>query len=412
MAQVGIFSGPVLRSWTITAGGRAVQVQLSHNTLTGSYSLALDGADVLGATGSCGTFSSNAVMAFSVGPQRGTVTIINGGLSGFSYTCNFDGVGIKEDNERIDRSAEVDKLDVRVTSATVGIDETGKRVVYYVVTTKRPSDGRVNAVHRRYRDFFNMNDAVRSAYKGSQLMSSLPAPPARSFSMFVDHFDPAFIEERRSRLELFMRAMEAVPRMRSNPDFLAHLGFDDRVRETSILFPSGPLGIELHAQGEHTAIRAFARPTGEAGPAESSGRVGIGDFVSKINGESVLGMPSEVIMAKLRSAGRPLVVHFLGYFLDGTTEATVAASPSGGSTVAAAAAASSSSSSSSASLSSASSSSAATTTTDAASPAARTLGATPSTSAVASAAPARAAENPFGDGVSWGDEESSLFGST
>lgn len=47
--------------------------------------------------------------------------------------------------------------------------------------------------------------------------------------------------------------------------------------------------------------------------AESSGKIALGHVVSKISGESVVQEDYEVIIQKLKTTPRPLVIHFLGY---------------------------------------------------------------------------------------------------
>ena len=60
-----------------------------------------------------------------------------------------------------------------------GARERGEPVVYYRVRATREADERSTVVHRRFRDFAALNDAVRAAYKGSQLLGSFPQPPPR-----------------------------------------------------------------------------------------------------------------------------------------------------------------------------------------------------------------------------------------
>jgi len=317
MAQVGMLAGMVTRTWSVHGGGLAGKVELNHNTLTGWHALALDGVDVPGTEGSCHAMSSQAALCFDVGGRAGRVTIVPS-MGSFSYECRFsDGEIVPEDNNRAPSSggAEAPDLQVSVPSAVAGLDGDGKRVVYYRVAVRRASSGRENSVHRRFRDILSAFEAIQSAYKGTAAAASLPRAPSRSASWFVDHFAPEFVERRRAELDSFLRSLSMAPRAGDNGDLLGLLGLSSgNVRETSVLVSAGPLGLDLGEKGSNTAVRGFTRVGTEAGAAEASGRVMVGDLVSKVNGLDVVGEPHSVLLSRLRAAGRPVVVHFVGFF--------------------------------------------------------------------------------------------------
>jgi hypothetical protein len=255
-------------------------------------------------------------MVFEVGGKRGEIQITPS-MGSFSYRCVFESEEVKEDNEIVSSSASEPspELQIFVPSAVVGVSDEGKRLVYYQIKTAQPTLGRTNSVHRRFRDILSAYEAIQSAYKGSQLAATIPSPPSRSFSMFVDHFAPHFIEERRDKLQSFLRSLAGVPRALDNSDLQGILGLSSNaIRETSVMFASGALGMKLSPKQGNSVVTEFVAVGGAAGPAESSGRVGIGDLISKVNGVDVIGEDHTVITARLRSAGRPLVVHFIGYF--------------------------------------------------------------------------------------------------
>lgn len=95
---------------------------------------------------------------------------------------------------------------------------------------------------------------------------------------------------------------------------LGHL--QDAAREVSVMFPPDvPLGLSLRQSGEFSEVAALKPlPDGRPSPAQLSGLVAVGDKVSKINGEPVLGDSHDVVIAKLKAAPRPLMIHFLGLF--------------------------------------------------------------------------------------------------
>ena len=78
------------------------------------------------------------------------------------------------------------------------------RHVFSYLRSPLQLDLRETTVHRRFRDFFAVNEALRSAYKGSHLLSSFPPLPPRSLKLFEDHMSMAFIEKRRWQLQDWM----------------------------------------------------------------------------------------------------------------------------------------------------------------------------------------------------------------
>lgn len=230
--------------------------------------------------------------------------------------------------------------DVRVPSTELGVDEHGEKVVWYTIRTVKTAKGgggqrREVTVHRRFRDFVGVNEQIRSSFKGSHLLSSLPKPPARGLKLFSDHFSDSFIEERRNALEQYLRRMCGIPRAFQNQDLLNFVGVMDTTRETSILVGDGPLGISLGMQGQWVALMDFKPVDGAPGPIQRSKRVSQGDRLSKINGESVLGLDKDEVAGKIRAGRRPVMLHFLGYYPilvddDGDDDAGAAAGGAGG----------------------------------------------------------------------------------
>ena len=145
-------------------------------------------------------------------------------------------------------------------------------------------------------------------------MNSIPELPSRGFKFLEDQLSPAFLEKRRWALQSFLYKLELLPRARINTDFLVFVGLiDGGARESSCLFPPGPLGISIAAKGEYSEIVSIkANEDGSPSVAMRTSSVQIGDKVSKIAGEDVLGKPHELIIALLKASKRPVVVHFLG----------------------------------------------------------------------------------------------------
>lgn len=311
-SKVSLFSGSVTRTWAVTVDGTNHTVTLNHHTLSGSRVVAVDGQEIEGTDGSSTLLSGPTELSFEVGSHDLKLSISPVG-GAFRYAMTLDGESVSEENELVSKPSAA-KLEVSVPSTTSGVDEKGERVIWYLVETRRP-DGRVVQCHRRFRDFFGVNEQVRSSFKGSHLLKSLPRPPARRVTLFADHFSDAFIEERRAGLEKFLRDLQAVPRASTNADLLSFLGTMESTRETSVLFPAGPLGLTIRPDRGWVVVVDFKTlDDGSPGPAEAAGVVSIGDRVSKINGETVLGWTHDQVVEAIKASRRPMMLHFLGYY--------------------------------------------------------------------------------------------------
>jgi len=295
VSGVSVFAGMVNRTWRV--GPRRLAVSLQHNTITGARNLYVDGEEVPGAAGSSSVFSRSASISFATPDGwRGTVSIEFSGTS-VCYKCGVvspEGgptMHVPEDNAGggggggasggDDGGSAGPLFRISVDAPEMGSSETGEPVVFYCVSTTRLSDGLATRVHRRFRDFFALNDAVRAAYQGSHLMGSLPEPPPRGLKFLENHGDAAFVERRRWLLADYLFKLEAVPRVRANADFVAFLGLVGSVRETSCFFPANaPLGLSLGKKDGLTEVQAL-KPLADGRPSVSmlSGVIVVGDTV-------------------------------------------------------------------------------------------------------------------------------------
>ena len=285
MSTVSIFAGLVKRTWRV--GPRCLAVTLDHNTVTGTRVLYVDGGEVAGTEGISSVFSAQTILMFTADGWSGRVIIERSGTE-VVYTCivsqGAQEMTVQEDNAAaVGGAADLaSKLQLRVETPEGGVTETGEPVVYYEVVCVREADGRGTRVHRRFRDFFALNDAVRSAYQGSQLLGSLPEPPPRGLKFLENHADPAFVEKRRWLLADFLYKLESVPRMRMNADFLAFVGLVGNTRETSVFFPEKSLGLSLNPSPDGTtSVLAALKPLadGKPSPAQARKLVNVGDKV-------------------------------------------------------------------------------------------------------------------------------------
>ena len=255
---------------------RKHQIQLSHHTVTGSRGLALDNKDVPDTKGKNRMFGKPSRLEFTVGDANGFVNILPTKKGSFKYECFLNGKKVPEINETLGNDDQEDKYDIKVlVEDTLGVEgPKQKKFTWYKVCSTRDCDGHSTVVHRRFRDFFSINELIRTSYKGSHLISSLPSLPKRGMKLFSDHLSPKFVENRRQGLQTYMQQLERMPRMRGNSDFLTFIGIKGNVREASVMFLEGPLGVSLKNERERGTFISNVNADGQAA---KTGRLHVGD---------------------------------------------------------------------------------------------------------------------------------------
>lgn len=254
----------------------------------------------------------------------------------FRYECVLGDKALLENNDRLnDDSERTFDVVVKIVDVTIA----GDGVVWYnlQVSLKRCFGATTKAfqfsVHRRFRDFHFVYSQVRDAFRNTHMYGSIPKPPVRKAKLLEDHYNPVFLQQRKLELETWLTRMLIMPRVASNPDMETFLGGMTEMREVSVVIEGGSIGIRLKkklgAVIEGTNRRSCVYPQAQVqdfvrgednqpGVAEASGIIGLGHVVSKIGGDSVVQEDYEAIIQRLKSAPRPLVLHFLGYSLNKT----------------------------------------------------------------------------------------------
>lgn len=313
--------------------GKNHKVVLKHHTVTGELDVLLDGDELLAVVTdlTVGNWSDEhfkGYVNFECQGQLGRVEwmVRKDGWgpvpTRFGYCCIFNDEPVQDDSSKRATTKRGEDLKVWITTA----ETTGGGVVWYRIDTKVQSTGMEVAVHRRFSDFYFLYTSLSIYFKGSHLLHALPEPPPKGFKLWQDQHDKEFIENRRAQLEAFLRKIIMVPRVAELQELYDILGIvNETIRETSMIFSQGPLGLTLRAQksgGASEAIVADFKPNADGvyGPAKNSGLISIGDCVSKIDGESVFEDPYDVIVEKVKAAQRPVLIHFLGYCNNGVDD--------------------------------------------------------------------------------------------
>ena len=141
---------------------------------------------------------------------------------------------------------------------------------------------------RRFKDFADLNSQVKQNFKGHHLRSSLPPLPEKLLKITTDHLDPAFIQDRKAKLDCFLRDLVQIPHVADMTCVKAFLGIIDQIREVSFSYHLPRLGLTLAAnvknvQVSPAVVQSIQNP-------ENCEGVFVGDCVSRINGVSVNGL--------------------------------------------------------------------------------------------------------------------------
>ena len=192
-----------------------------------------------------------------------------------------------------------------LASMTIG---GAKQITWYAVKTTRLSDGIVTIVHRRFKEFAELNSQCKQNLKGNHLRSSLPPLPDKPLKFTTDHSDMNFINQRKIELSNFLRQLISVPHVSEMNCLKAFLGIINHVREFSVLFTLPQLGLQLQP---NERIKSTPVIVGNVLNAEQCPGIFTGDAVSKINGVPIVGMNFKGVVQKIKLYPRPLIIHFI-----------------------------------------------------------------------------------------------------
>jgi PX domain len=129
---------------------------------------------------------------------------------GFKYSCFINGALIPESTSKLAHFKECFKVELNGTINTV--DRAGQPIVWYILQATRVEDSVTTTVHRRFRDFAELNSQVKQNLKGHHLRTSLPLLPEKLSKITTDHTDPAFLESRYTGLEIFIKVRSGLLR--------------------------------------------------------------------------------------------------------------------------------------------------------------------------------------------------------
>ena len=179
--SVTIFDGQLARTWKYKHQGRLNIICLYHDTITGVRSAMLNYEEIYGSAGNTSVLVDEAHrIQFTIDSGvSGCITIRKDGFFGFTYECSINGIPqVESMQEEVKSYEELYKAEV-VGTFTTPDEDSGSKVAWYIVEVTRINDKVRTIVHRRFRDFADMNSQVKQNLKGHVLLSSIPALPEK-----------------------------------------------------------------------------------------------------------------------------------------------------------------------------------------------------------------------------------------
>lgn len=245
--------------------------------------------------------------------NNGYIEVLRDGLVSFAYKCVINAEIINEVTSKVGSGERLFDISIDDKDTIFTPDESDSgisngKITWYLVKVVRLSDKVTTAVHRRFRDFADLNSNVKQNFKGHHLRSSLPQLPEKSLKFTTNHLDPAFIEERRQKLETFLKLLIDIPHVCEMTCTKAFVGLMDKVRELSFSFRVPTIGLTLNNGGSNSQSPAIVRSI--ENPSYAPGLFS-GDAISKINGVPIQGETFKGIVARIHRLPRPLIIHFV-----------------------------------------------------------------------------------------------------
>lgn len=271
----------------------------------------LDFVEVVGSVGNSSILmeSRGHRIFFEVDNQPGFIEIKRAGWSGFAYACIINDIKLNEATEVITESQEL-QYSIKMFEATLTPDEgTDQAVTWYNIRTTRLKDNVMTTVHRRFRDFSELNSQVKQNLKGNHLLSILPPLPEKPLKLLTDHNDPQFIQDRQSKLEIYLNSLVAIPHVSEMVCVKAFVGLMEQVREFSLVFKVMMLGLSLNSSDKNPETTPAV--VGSVQRADICQGVQAGDSISKVNGVPVAGMTFSGVVNRIKLLPRPIIIHFI-----------------------------------------------------------------------------------------------------
>ena len=185
-------------------------------------------------------------------------------------------------------------------------------IVWYLLETHASKGDEIaqTRVHRRFRDFADVDEGVHSALAGHHVRSSVPRLPQKKIKVFVDHNDASFLEQRQRDLDSYVAKLVHVPHVWATPLAGPFVGVANNVREYSVVFPERVLGFTM-GKCQNSNDNDFPAFVASCRPPDCPVDVKVGDLLSKISGRSVANLTFPECINAIKHSQRPIMLHFL-----------------------------------------------------------------------------------------------------
>lgn len=144
----------------------------------------------------------------------------------YNYSLLVASQPVKDVSAAAEDLTHADLLPAQVTITGTRSEPSGRKVVTYYACETRLHNGQTARMERRYREFEQLDGLLKSSLSGSHLLPSFPNLPGRVLNPFLDQTSAEFIQDRQHHLEVYLRALINMSKIRTNPDLLVFLGLN------------------------------------------------------------------------------------------------------------------------------------------------------------------------------------------
>ncbi len=134
------------------------------------------------------------------------------------------------------------------------------------------------------------------------MRSSLPPLPEKTPKFVADHLSPEFIEDRKRKLQVFLRSLLEVPHVSEMTCVKSFLGLMEQLKELSFAVRVPKLGIGLVPSEKLGSLRTAV--VSHVGQSDFCPGIEVGDVISRVNGVSVTGLSFRGIL-QLKETYKP-----------------------------------------------------------------------------------------------------------
>lgn len=223
--------------------------------------------------------------------------IKDGYIGTFDYNCIIQSVTCRTIKEAVPHFmtwTPLFEISLQPLVSNIMMPADKKSVAYYGIQVINLQTMSSNTIHRRYSEFSILDDCIRHFFI---TQDALPPLPSKSVSFLVDHNDHQFLKVRKDGLEQYLLYLSKIPFIEHLPEYRQFLGYHSTYKLLSYDMRSCSNYEQiflLDSTSKHSIMNSgciYSASVSSVVNAYVCAELRIGDFLSKINGTDLTGLP-------------------------------------------------------------------------------------------------------------------------